>query len=122
MAQMEKSRWKALLNWRVYVLGAMDGLEGSAKYGIIYWAPLIIASILTGSSHESQPTEANQLDKGGHTPSPVLVVLLAAIPFGVAAAFTLANAYHSKLTGKSPLSTPTLFAVSLLNNRCRIQV
>eukprot|EP00884_Botryococcus_braunii_P010897 jgi/Botrbrau1/19809/Bobra.0124s0052.1 len=104
MAQGEKRRWKAMLDWRVYALGAMDGLVGSAKYGIIYWAPLIIVSLLSGSANQSQPLKGSQPDEsGGHTPSPVLVVLLAAIPFGVAATFTLANAYHSKLTGERRL-------------------
>lgn len=79
----------------------MDGLEGSAKYGIIYWAPLIIASILSGPSGGSQSLEATQASPADHTPSPVFVVLLAAIPFGFAAGFTLLNAYHSKRTGNS---------------------
>jgi hypothetical protein len=78
----------------------MDGLVGSAKYGIIYWAPLIILSILSGSSDKGYRGEGSQSDSEAHPHSPVLVVLLAAIPFGFAAAFTLVNAYHSKLTGK----------------------
>lgn len=98
-ARTEPSRWGAVWNWRVYLLGAMDGLEGSAKYGIIYWAPLIIASILTGSANGGQSLDANQASSAEHTPSPVFVVLLAAIPFGFAAGFTLLNAYHSKRTG-----------------------
>jgi hypothetical protein len=94
------SQWGALLCWKVYALGAMDGMCGTAKFGIIYWAPLLIAAILTGRAGVSEPGAASP-HSPRNAPSPGVVVLLTAIPFGIAAAFTLGNAYHSKLTGAS---------------------
>lgn len=40
--------WSAVVSWRVWWLAAVALLEAIVKYGIVYWCPLLIRSMLTG--------------------------------------------------------------------------
>lgn len=40
--------WSAVVNWRVWWLATVALLEAIVKYGIVYWCPLLIRSMLTG--------------------------------------------------------------------------
>lgn len=78
----------------------------TCRYALLYWTPLIIYHVLG----ESTKRESGGLPvpKGlpGDTedvegPSEVVVALLTALPFAMAAALTILNAQHSKKTRAS---------------------
>ncbi|BDA50069.1 Putative tartrate transporter [Coccomyxa sp. Obi] len=74
--------WDSLKNYRTWHLAAISMVANIPKYGIIFWCPLIIDSILGGKEKKA------------------IVALLSALPFVISAVAILANAHHSKLTGE----------------------
>ncbi|KAK9903306.1 hypothetical protein WJX75_002492 [Coccomyxa subellipsoidea] len=74
--------WDSLRNYRTWHLAAISMVANIPKYGIIFWCPLIIDSILGGKAKKA------------------FVALLSALPFVISAIAILANAHHSKLTGE----------------------
>ena len=80
-----------------------------AKYGVIYWTPLLVAAMVTkgGDEFSSSPKADPSSSSSSlhHAPPPpasaaAAVAALSAVPFGLAAVATLANAAHSKRTGE----------------------
>lgn len=45
-AEQEQSTWSAVCNWRVWWLACVAMMEATVKYGVVYWCPLIIRSML----------------------------------------------------------------------------
>lgn len=80
----------------------------SRRYALLYWTPLIIYHVLGESSKRN--SDAMPIPEGlpGDTeesegPSEVVVALLTALPFAMAAASTILNARHSKQTRTSSM-------------------
>ena len=84
-------------DWRVLYLGGAWLLVAATMYGIIFWGPLLIASMLGGDRSSSGGSGCAGSGHGGGastaaSQSPALVALLSAVPFAVAAAGMVLNA------------------------------
>lgn len=90
--------WGATQQWRTWYLGIVAMLNSVAKYGALYWTPLIIYSLLgfglTGSKRDW------------------MVGLLTAVPYGLVAGATVWNAQHAKKTGERKRHVAIPMAVS----------
>lgn len=88
-------RWAALRQPRLWALGCLEAVVSVAKFALLFFTPLLVDAVLTGAAVRHAGV--------GHAPPlpahrAAAVAALTAIPFGLAAAATIANAAHAKRT------------------------
>ncbi|KAK9837559.1 hypothetical protein WJX74_000209 [Apatococcus lobatus] len=121
----------AFRSFKTWWLALVAAMEATVKLAIIYWAPLIIASMVghpvthqarrllatpdlsTTALPVNQSPEAQEFGYAGiEETSEALVALLTSLPFGAAAAWMLLTARHSKKTGEVRLHATIPFVIS----------
>lgn len=81
----------------MYTLGVVKFTKDLAAYGLLFWAPVLIRSLLRRHGSGEDGCEAWEFEAEGRAATGYVEVLLTGIPYTVAATMNIVFAWHSQV-------------------------